>query len=108
MFPDEPNLRIYERAFSGHPGGKGSMVPGPSPIRLTDRDFAPGRQPWPEGTRPILRRQSFNLDRLPGFWLSLAGLFVATLRPLGCCLRRWPATTIATSLLMAGTLLKLG
>lgn len=108
MFPDEPNLRIYERAFSGHPGGKGGMVPGPAPIRLTDGDFASSRQSWPETNRLLLRQSSFNLDRLPGFWLSLAGLMVATLRPLACCLRRWPATTVATSLLLAGTLLKLG
>jgi len=103
MYADEPNLRIYERAFTGRNGGKGSAPAAPAPIRLTHRDFVPmpRREPVPQRTPSRAAIHGAKLAaawrRIPGTRATLAGVAALPLRAGLWWLNRWKLTLPATA-----------
>lgn len=96
MLADEPNLRVYERAFTGRNSGKGGAPGLGLPIALGARDFAPAAAVHAAATPNIARAAGRKLapvarqwQRIPGPLATLAGVAALPLRAALWGLKRW-------------------
>lgn len=96
MLADEPNLRVYERAFSGRNSGKGGAPGLQVPVFLGARDFAPAATVAVAATPNCARAAGRKFaplarqwQRIPGPLATLAGVAALPLRVGWWAFRRW-------------------
>lgn len=96
MLADEPNLRVYERAFSGRNSGKGGAPGLQVPVVLGARDFARPATVAVAATPNCARAAGRKFaplarqwQRIPGPLATLAGVAALPLRAALWGLKRW-------------------
>lgn len=96
MLADEPNLRVYERAFTGRNSGKGGAPGLGVPVALGARDFAPVAAVPAAATPNIARAAGRKFtplarqwQRIPGPLATLAGVAALPVHVGWWAFKRW-------------------